>query len=84
MPQLMAGGVIAVSPNGVLGDPAGATAAEGERLLARLTDDLEAKVRAWHPPHGALGTPVSPPAPVISRYVLRPLIDGRLHIGYGS
>jgi creatinine amidohydrolase len=50
LPQLMAGGVIAVSPNGVLGDPAGATAAEGERLLAQLTADLETKVRAWQPP----------------------------------
>ncbi|HST80497.1 MAG TPA: mycofactocin biosynthesis peptidyl-dipeptidase MftE [Kineosporiaceae bacterium] len=62
MPQLRSGGVLAVSPNGVLGDPTGATAAEGERLLTQLTDDLEAKVRAWNPPHGALGTPVSPPA----------------------
>jgi mycofactocin system creatininase family protein len=50
MPELLAGGVIAVSPNGVLGDPTGATAAEGETLLAALTDDLEAKVRAWTPP----------------------------------
>lgn len=56
LPQLRAGGVLAVSPNGVLGDPTGATADEGERLLTRLTDDLEAKVRAWQPPHGPLGT----------------------------
>jgi mycofactocin system creatininase family protein len=61
MPQLRAGGVLAVSPNGVLGDPTGASAAEGERLLVQLTDDLEAAVRAWTPPHGALGTPVDPP-----------------------
>jgi mycofactocin system creatininase family protein len=47
LPQLVAGGVRAVSPNGVLGDPTGATAAEGEQLLTRLTDDLEAEVRAW-------------------------------------
>jgi creatinine amidohydrolase len=33
MPQLLAGGVKAVSHNGVLGDPAGASAAEGERPL---------------------------------------------------
>jgi mycofactocin system creatininase family protein len=33
-------GVRAVSPNGVLGDPAGASAAEGEQILARLTDGL--------------------------------------------
>jgi mycofactocin system creatininase family protein len=57
LPRLLAGGVRAVSPNGVLGDPAGAAAAEGERLLSRLADDLEAQVRAWTPPHGPLGGP---------------------------
>ncbi len=36
MPELRERGVRAVSGNGVLGDPAGASAAEGERLLARL------------------------------------------------
>jgi mycofactocin precursor peptide peptidase len=40
MPTLRERGVRAVSGNGVLGDPAGATAAEGERLLARLTRGL--------------------------------------------
>ena len=44
MPALRAGGVAAVSPNGVLGDPAGATAAEGEALLAALVADLERAV----------------------------------------
>jgi mycofactocin system creatininase family protein len=47
MPVLRAGGVAAVSANGVLGDPAGASAAEGEGLLAALLDDLEAAVAAW-------------------------------------
>jgi mycofactocin precursor peptide peptidase len=47
MPALRAGGVAAVSANGVLGDPAGASAAEGGRLLAALLDDLEAAVAAW-------------------------------------
>lgn len=42
MPALRAHGVRAVSPNGVLGDPAGASAAEGELLLARLTAALGA------------------------------------------
>jgi creatinine amidohydrolase len=42
LPLLRAQGVRAVSANGVLGDPAGASAAEGERLLARLTDSLAA------------------------------------------
>ena len=40
MPALVAHGVRAVSPNGVLGDPSGASAGEGERLLARLTAGL--------------------------------------------
>ena len=47
MPRLRAAGVAAVSPNGVLGDPAGAGAAEGERLLAALADHLAAAVAAW-------------------------------------
>jgi creatinine amidohydrolase len=47
MPRLRAGGVVAVSPNGVLGDPTGARAAEGERLLRGLVDDLVAAVTAW-------------------------------------
>jgi mycofactocin system creatininase family protein len=37
-------GVRAVSANGVLGDPAGASAAEGEHLLARLVDSLSAAI----------------------------------------
>ena len=40
MPVLRERGVRAVSASGVLGDPAGASAAEGERLLARLTAGL--------------------------------------------
>jgi mycofactocin precursor peptide peptidase len=49
MPALRAGGVRAVSGNGVLGDPAGASASEGARLLDRLTADLTAAVEAWYP-----------------------------------
>jgi mycofactocin precursor peptide peptidase len=41
MPLLRARGVRAVSPNGVLGDPAGASAAEGARLLGLLVADLD-------------------------------------------
>jgi mycofactocin precursor peptide peptidase len=40
LPLLRERGVRAVSANGVLGDPAGASATEGERLLARLVDGL--------------------------------------------
>jgi mycofactocin system creatininase family protein len=46
MPQLRAHGVRAVSANGVLGDPAGANAAEGERLLAWLADRLRSECLA--------------------------------------
>ena len=44
MPALRVGGVRAVSANGVLGDPAGASAAEGETLLDLLTADLAALI----------------------------------------
>jgi creatinine amidohydrolase len=47
MPQLRRSGVRAVSPNGVLGDPAGASAAEGAALLGRLLAGLLAAVDAW-------------------------------------
>jgi creatinine amidohydrolase len=40
MPALRAGGVRAVSPNGVLGDPAGACAGEGETMLGLLVAGL--------------------------------------------
>jgi creatinine amidohydrolase/Fe(II)-dependent formamide hydrolase-like protein len=40
MADLRARGVRQVSPNGVLGDPAGASAAEGETLLGLLVADL--------------------------------------------
>lgn len=49
LPQLRAGGVRAVSANGVLGDPTGATAAEGERLLGALVTQLFDQVRQWWP-----------------------------------
>jgi creatinine amidohydrolase len=45
--RLRAEGVRAVAPNGVLGDPAGASAAEGQALLASAVEDLCATLRAW-------------------------------------
>ncbi len=42
LPLMLAGGVAAVSANGVLGDPAGASAAEGKRLLVAMADDVVA------------------------------------------
>ncbi len=47
LPRLRAEGVRAVSPNGVLGDPAGASAAEGSALLAGLAGRLVAAVAGW-------------------------------------
>jgi len=47
--ELRRGGVAAVSPNGVLGDPEGAGASEGALLLDRLTADLVAEFDAWRP-----------------------------------
>jgi mycofactocin precursor peptide peptidase len=47
MPALEEAGVAAVAPNGVLGDPAGATAEEGGRLLDALATDLASAVAAW-------------------------------------
>lgn len=49
LPQLRDGGVAAVSANGVLGDPTGASAAEGIELLDRLVADLVTAVGAWAP-----------------------------------
>ena len=40
LPRLRCEGVRAVSPNGVLGDPAGASAEEGRALLATAIADL--------------------------------------------
>jgi mycofactocin precursor peptide peptidase len=47
LPRLRAGGVRAVSPTGVLGDPAGASAEEGARLLADLAARLAAAAARW-------------------------------------
>jgi mycofactocin system creatininase family protein len=47
LPQLMRDGVAAVSPNGVLGDPAGASAAEGEVQLSAAVHALCALLDAW-------------------------------------
>jgi creatinine amidohydrolase len=47
MGELRRGGVAAVSENGVLGDPTGASAEEGDRLLADLATDLIATVERW-------------------------------------
>jgi len=47
LPELRRSGVRAVSPNGVLGDPAGASAREGVTLLDAMIDVACAAVRSW-------------------------------------
>lgn len=44
--DLRSGGMSAVSPNGVLGDPSGASAEEGQQLLLRLVDHARATIDA--------------------------------------
>ncbi|MDO9458305.1 mycofactocin biosynthesis peptidyl-dipeptidase MftE [Nocardioides sp.] len=46
LPLMREGGVAAVSPNGVLGDPTGATAAEGQRVLQAMVDDVLRRIGA--------------------------------------
>jgi creatinine amidohydrolase len=47
LPRLRAEGVRAVSPTGVLGDPAAATPAEGAALLAAMARRLVGAARIW-------------------------------------
>jgi mycofactocin system creatininase family protein len=55
LPALMAGGVAAVSATGVLGDPRGATAAEGQRLLEVMVADALSRIsRGWTDSRGML------------------------------
>lgn len=55
LPTLREGGVSAVSPSGVLGDPRNATAAVGASLFELMVDDQERRVRAFaHDRHGML------------------------------
>lgn len=49
LPELRARGVAALSPNGILGDPAGASGPAGEALFTRLVEDLVRAVAAWAP-----------------------------------
>jgi mycofactocin system creatininase family protein len=55
LPRLRTEGVRPISSNGVLGDPQGATAAEGEMLLADMTAQLVDAVVARWPLAGHVG-----------------------------
>ncbi|WP_369230940.1 mycofactocin biosynthesis peptidyl-dipeptidase MftE [Streptomyces sp. R21] len=48
LPELMARGVRAVSPSGVLGDPAGASAEEGRRALDVMVSATVRRITAWN------------------------------------
>jgi creatinine amidohydrolase len=59
LPELLGsmrrGGVAAVSPVGVLGDPTTATAAEGEHIFTGMVDECVRRVARWGPgPNGML------------------------------
>jgi creatinine amidohydrolase len=47
LPRLREAGVRSISPNGVLGEPAGASAEEGRELLRTATDELVAMIASW-------------------------------------
>jgi creatinine amidohydrolase len=47
MPAMQAGGLRAVTDSGVLGDPSGASAEEGERLLAELVASARDQLLRW-------------------------------------
>ncbi len=49
LPSMRRGGVAAVSPVGVLGDPTTATAAEGRRIFAEMVDGCVRRVARWSP-----------------------------------
>jgi creatinine amidohydrolase len=49
LPRLVVDGVAAVSANGVLGDPTGASAAEGARLFGAMVADVTRSIVSWQP-----------------------------------
>lgn len=49
MPEMLRGGVAAVSSLGVLGDPTTATAADGRRIFAEMVDACAVRVTRWAP-----------------------------------
>jgi mycofactocin system creatininase family protein len=54
MPQLRNGGVAAVSPVGVLGDPTTASAEEGARIFAEMVDTCARRIVSWSPNRGGM------------------------------
>ncbi|MGI8329442.1 mycofactocin biosynthesis peptidyl-dipeptidase MftE [Actinomadura scrupuli] len=61
MPELVAHGVRAVSPSGVLGDPCGATAEHGREIVRAMVSDAVRRIAAWRAdPQGMLLDPDEP------------------------
>lgn len=54
LPALRRGGVGAVSPSGVLGDPTTATAEAGAKIFADMVADGVRRVRQWNPDRGGM------------------------------
>jgi len=55
MPALRSGGLAAVSPVGILGDPTTATAEDGRRIFAEMVGSCVQRIGAWQPdPRGML------------------------------
>jgi mycofactocin system creatininase family protein len=48
------GGIAAVSPVGVLGDPTTASAADGARLFAEMVDECVRRIESWSPDGGGM------------------------------
>lgn len=56
LPRMRDGGVAAVSPVGVLGDPTTATAEDGARLLGEMVNTAARRIEAWTPDHRGMLT----------------------------
>lgn len=56
MPQMRSGGIGAVSPVGVLGNPTTASAAEGARIFDEMVQGCVRRVGAWTPGRGGMLT----------------------------
>lgn len=54
MPELRRGGVAAVSPVGVLGDPTTASAADGARIFSEMVETCARRIFAWTPNRGGM------------------------------
>lgn len=68
MPELVARGVRAVSPSGVLGDPAGASAEKGRDIVRAMAASVARRIREGRADHrGRLLEPAAPAPPAMRR-----------------